>query len=183
MLIWVYVKPCGTLRRLLMADDRSYPSAAEAAAIVGAVVATAAAGTAASAPAVSSGWYRRLKKPSWQPPGAAFGPVWTILYGCVALSMLDVRRGHRADASGPGPIFVLYGSNLVLNAAWTWLFFRFRLLRAAGLEIVVLEATTVALIVRLRRRAPRAALLLVPYALWVAFAAALNWAIAARNRG
>ena len=51
----------------------------------------------------------------------------------------------------------LYGTNLVLNAAWTWLFFRFRLLRAA--------------------------LLLVPYALWVAFAAALNWAIAARNRG
>jgi tryptophan-rich sensory protein len=76
---------------------------------------------------------------------------------------------------------VLYGSNLALNLAWTLIFFRGRSPLAAGAEIVALEATTVALIVRVRPISPAASLLLVPYALWVAFATALTWAIATRN--
>lgn len=76
---------------------------------------------------------------------------------------------------------VLYGSNLALNLAWTLIFFRGRSPLAASAEIVALEATTVALIVRVRPISAPAALMLVPYALWVAFAAAISWAITSRN--
>jgi translocator protein len=151
-----------------------------AVAIVGAVGAVAAAGGAASAPAVSSHWYRRLDKPPWQPPDAAFGPVWTVIYALLATSMLAARR--RTGPTEPG-LFVLYGSNLVLNLAWTLIFFRGRSPLAAGVEIVVLEATTIALVVRAWPVSRLASLCLVPYALWVALATAITWAIAARNGG
>lgn len=63
-----------------------------AAAIVAAVGATATVGGVATRPVVESRWYRRLRKPDWQPPGAVFGPVWSVLYALIAASMLDVRR-------------------------------------------------------------------------------------------
>lgn len=148
----------------------------EEALIVGAVGATAGPGAVATAPGVASRWYHDLDKPSWQPPGAAFGPVWTVLYALIATSMLRVRR-----AGGDRSLFVLFGTNLALNFAWTLIFFRGRSPLAAGVEIVVLEGTTVALVVRSWRLSRLASLLLVPYALWVALATALTWAIWARN--
>lgn len=167
-----------------MADPLSRPIAGSeltpraTAAIVAAVGATAGIGGAATAPVVESRWYRRLRKPDWQPPGAVFGPVWSVLYALIAASMLDVRRRRGGADRG---LWVLYGSNLALNLAWTLIFFRGRSPLAASAEIVALEATTVALIVRVRPISPLAALALVPYALWVAFASALSWAIASRN--
>ena len=99
-----------------------------------------------------------------------------------------VAAHHRIDARGGGcggeqqrPLFVLFGTNLVLNLAWTLIFFRGRSPLAAGVEIVILESTTVALIVRAWPLSRLAALALVPYAIWVAFATALTWAIWARN--
>ena len=151
----------------------------DAALIVGAVTATAGVGARATAPALSSRWYRRLDKPAWQPPGPVFGPVWTVVYALIAASMLEVRRHGRDDEQRP--LFVLFGTNLALNAAWTLIFFRGRSPLAAGVEILVLEGTTVALIVRARPASRLAALLLVPYALWLAFATALTWTIWARN--
>ena len=150
----------------------------DAAAIVGSVVATAAIGAVATTPAIESRWYARLKKPPWQPPGAVFGPVWTVIYALVATSML-VARSRRGD--GQGPLFVLFGTNLALNLAWTLIFFRGRSPLAAGVEIVILEGTTVALVVRAWPVSRLAALLLVPYTVWVAFATALTWAIWSRN--
>lgn len=149
-----------------------------AAAIVAAVGATAGIGGAATAPVVESRWYRRLRKPDWQPPGAVFGPVWSLLYALLAASMLTVR--HRRGGQDRG-LWVLYGGNLALNLAWTLIFFRGRSPLAASVEIVALEATTVALIVRVRPLSGIASLLLIPYALWVAFATALTWAITTRN--
>jgi tryptophan-rich sensory protein len=90
-----------------------------------------------------------------------------------ATSMLDVRRRRGGADRG---LWVLYGGNLALNLAWTLIFFRGRSPLAASVEIVALEATTVALIVRVRPISPLAALALVPYALWVVFATALTWA-------
>lgn len=153
-------------------------SGAEVAAILGAVGATAAIGAAATTPALRSRWYRRLKKPPWQPAGAVFGPAWTVLYALIAASMLILR--HR-DGDGQRPLFVLFGTNLALNVAWTLIFFRGRSPLAAGVEIVVLEGSTVALVVRAWPVSRLASLLLVPYALWIAFASALTWAIWARN--
>src|SRR5881227_2519396 len=150
-------------------------SSREVGLILGAVGATAGLGAAATAPVIDSRWYRRLRKPPWQPPGAVFGPVWTVIYALIATSMLVVRqRGGDAQR----PMFVLFGTNLALNVAWTLIFFRGRSPLAAGVEIVVLEGTTVALAVRAWPVSRLAALLLVPYALWVAFATALTWTIA-----
>jgi benzodiazapine receptor len=150
---------------------------ADVAAILGAVGATAAIGALATTRALDTRWYRRLDKPRWQPPGPVFGPVWTVIYALIAASMLIAR--HRG--SDQRPLFVLFGTNLALNLAWTLIFFRGRSPLAAGVEIVVLEGTTVALIVRAWPVSRLAGLLLVPYALWVAFATALTWAIWARN--
>jgi benzodiazapine receptor len=149
----------------------------EVAAILGAVGATAAIGAMATAPALDTRWYRRLDKPRWQPPGPVFGPVWTIIYALIAASMLIVRA--RGDEQRP--LFVLFGTNLALNLAWTLIFFRGRSPLAAGVEILVLEGTTVALVVRAWPVSRLAGLLLLPYALWLAFATALNWASWARN--
>ena len=90
-----------------------------------------------------------------------------------------IARGRAGNEQRP--LFVLFGTNLALNLAWTLIFFRGRSPLAAGVEIVVLEGTTVALVVRAWPVSRLASLLLVPYALWVAFASALTWAIWARN--
>ncbi|MFL5864787.1 MAG: TspO/MBR family protein [Solirubrobacteraceae bacterium] len=150
----------------------------DVAGVLGAIGATAGVGALTTTSALESRWYRRLKKPRWQPPGPVFGPVWTVIYALIATSMLLVRE---RGAQGQRPLFVLFGSNLALNLAWTLIFFRGRSPLAAGVEIVVLEGTTVALVVRTWPVSRLAALLLVPYALWVAFATALTWAIWARN--
>ena len=127
----------------------------------------------------SSDWYRALDRPAWQPPGAVFGPVWTVLYVLIAVSATLAWR----DVRGPRRRLVLglFAVNLVLNVAWTWIFFQAHAPAVAGVEIVVLLATILALI-RLVWPANRiAALALVPYAAWVAFATALTWTIAANN--
>ena len=149
-----------------------------AACILTAVAATAGGGAVATTPALESRWYRGLDKPRWQPPGAVFGPVWTVIYALIAASML-VARGRGGNKQRP--LFVLFGTNLALNLAWTLIFFRGRSPLAAGVEIVVLEGITVALVVRAWSVSRLAGLLLVPYALWIAFATALTWAIWARN--
>lgn len=153
-------------------------SRSDVAGILGGVGATAGIGVVATRPALASRWYRRLKKPPWQPPGLVFGPAWTLIYALIAASML-VARGRGGE--GQRPLFVLFGTNLALNVAWTLIFFRGRSPLAAGVEIVVLEGSTVALVVRSWPVSRLASLLLVPYALWVAFATALTWAIWARN--
>ena len=130
---------------------------------------------------VKSRWYRNLDKPGWQPPGAAFGPAWTTLYALLAvasartLDRLEDPEERRAFATA-------FGANLALNAGWNWLFFKARRPRWALAEIVVLEASTLDLTRRAARADSTAAAMLAPYAGWVAFATALNAAIAHRNR-
>src|SRR4029079_13711349 len=153
-------------------------TARDVARILGAVGATAGIGAAATTPVLETRWYRRLRKPPWQPPGPVFGPVWTVIYALIAASMLVVRR-HGGEPQRP--MFVLFGTNLALNLAWTLIFFRGRSPLAAGVEILVLEGTTVALVVRAWPASRLASLLLVPYAMWLVFATALTWTIWARN--
>jgi translocator protein len=143
---------------------------------VAAVGSTGGLGALATTPVIASRWYRRLDKPAWQPPDVVFGPVWSVIYALIATSMVLTRARESTRT-----IFVLYGTNLALNLIWTLIFFRGRSPLAAGVEIVVLEASTVALVMRTWPVSRLAALLLVPYALWIAFATALTWAIWARN--
>lgn len=148
------------------------------AAITGGVVAAAALGGLATAPGTD--WFEQLDQPSWAPPNSAFAPVWTALYVLIAASLSWTWR--QTPPEERKPLAILTGSNLALNAAWTLIFFRGQSPLAAGVEIVVLEGTTVALIVLAAKRSRVAALALVPYALWVAFATALTWAIWSMNR-
>lgn len=149
-------------------------------AVTGAAVAgVAVAGSLASAP--NSRWYRRLKKPSWQPPRWAFGAVWTPLYGLIAYG--GARALDRSDADGRPALARAYTLNLLLNGAWTPLFFQARSPRLALADVVALNLSNLVLLVRARRADPRAAALLLPYAAWTVYATALNAAIVRRNRG
>ncbi len=117
-------------------------------------------------------WYPTLNKPSWNPPNRVFGPVWTILYTAMAISAWLVwRRSGLAGARGP---LLLFGLQLVLNAAWTGLFFALRMPALAFGEIVLLWLAILATIVAFARHSVIASLLLVPYLLWVSFAGLLN---------
>ena len=131
---------------------------------------------------VRSGWYRSLNKPAWQPPAAAFGPAWTTLYALLSLASARVLD-RTEDPAERRAFTTAFGANLVLNAAWNWLFFKARRPRWALAEIVLLEASTVELTRRAGRADPTATTMLVPYAGWVGFATALNAAIVRRNPG
>jgi translocator protein len=118
-------------------------------------------------------WYASLEKPSWNPPGWVFGPVWTILYVMIAIAGWLAWRGRDRSRL---PI-TLWGGQLLLNALWSWLFFGLERPGAAFVDIVILWLLIAAFIVAAWRSSRAASLLFVPYALWVGFAAALNFAI------
>jgi tryptophan-rich sensory protein len=124
-------------------------------------------------------WYRALQKPFFQPPDWLFAPVWTTLYGLMAIAAWLVwRRPEHPLRTGS---LRLYWLQLVLNVAWTWLFFGMQRPTPALAEIIVLWGTIVATILTFRQVAPVAAWLLVPYLAWVSFATALNVAIVYLN--
>lgn len=121
-------------------------------------------------------WYQTLNLPGWTPPGSFIGLVWTILYVLVAVSALFFWNRARR-----GRIFKLITGiflfNAFLNVFWSYLFFTQNSLFLAFLEILVLEASIIALIVLLWRVSKFSSALLWPYALWVAFAGYLNYII------
>jgi tryptophan-rich sensory protein len=136
-------------------------------------------GARATAPAVRSPWYRALAQPRWQPPPAAFGPAWTLLYGLSTVSAYRVwsRPAGAARRTALG----WWGAQLALNAAWSPLFFGARRPRAALADVVaLLGALAVYTRAAARVDAP-AAWCVAPYLGWVAFAAALNASIVRRN--
>ncbi|WP_336205282.1 TspO/MBR family protein [Nonomuraea sp. LPB2021202275-12-8] len=137
------------------------------------VAAVAAVAVVGSLAATDSGAeYLALERPAWAPPRWLFGPAWTVLYLLIALSGWLVWL-----ARGWSPAFTVYAVQLALNAVWTPLFFAAGQYGLAFAEIVILWAAIVANIVVFWRVRRAAALLLVPYLLWVTYAAALNYAI------
>lgn len=125
-------------------------------------------------------WYASLAKPWWTPPPAVFPIVWTILYILIAVSLW--RLWERAPASRRGALAVLlFCAQLILNAIWTPVFFGLHATQVALAIIVVLLGLIAATIVVLRRVDRPAALLLVPYLLWVAYATTLNAGIVVLN--
>lgn len=128
----------------------------------------------------TTSWYGDLRKPRWNPPSWLFGPVWTVLYILIAVAGTLLWR--RRDDRGARAAIALWGLQMTLNHAWTPLFFGWRRLGLAAVEVVALWAAIVGTIAAARRVSSRAALLLVPYLAWVTFAAALNVRIWALNR-
>ncbi len=123
-------------------------------------------------------WYTTLNKPSFNPPNWLFGPVWSVLYAMMGLAAWRVWLQDGRLFSAPLGIFAV---QLLLNLAWSVLFFGLRAPAAALADLVLLIAA-VALTIRLF--APRdriAAWLLAPYLAWITFAATLNLAIVMLN--
>ncbi|MFJ4880492.1 TspO/MBR family protein [Streptomyces sp. NPDC088745] len=154
--------------------SRAWPAYAMTAAAV-----TACAVVGARAVDADSGWYRRLDKPSWQPPSWTFGAVWTPLYA--SLAWAGGRALHRTQGAERRRTALSLGANLMLNAAWNQLFFRRRSPRAGLLGTLALDLSNVELIRRTARTDPAAARALLPYAAWCGFATALNASLARRN--
>lgn len=120
-------------------------------------------------------WYETLQKPAWTPPNAVFGPAWAVLYVLMALAAwLMLRRGHEVPVGRP---LALYGVQLLLNVAWTPLFFRLHSPGLAFAELVLLWLAILATLVAFWRVHRVAGVLFLPYLLWVTFAGALNFAI------
>lgn len=148
-------------------------------ALVAAVAVTGVAGLGALGTDIGP-WYQGLRQPPWKPPDAWFGPAWTLIFtltgiagGRAWLRAADRRERHR--------LLWAFGVNGALNVLWSWLFFRWRRPDWALAEVVLFWLSIAWLIVLVRRTDPVAALLLVPYLLWVAFAAALNLAVVRLN--
>jgi tryptophan-rich sensory protein len=117
-------------------------------------------------------WYGNLVKPRLTPPNWVFGPVWTTLYFLMALAIWNVWR--RAGRASGWPIAV-YILQLLLNAAWTILFFGAHRPSWALVDIGLLGIAILWLIRSCIPISRTSAALLVPYLLWVSFAAYLNW--------
>jgi tryptophan-rich sensory protein len=130
---------------------------------------------AAGAWSTSPAWYAAMVKPSWSPPGWLFGPVWTLLYVLMAVAAWLVWR-EDGWARQRRPL-TLYVVQLMLNAAWTPIFFGLRQPGWALLEIVALLAAILATLISFKPVRPLAAWLLAPYLAWVSFAAFLNFTL------
>jgi translocator protein len=136
--------------------------------------AAAGVGSVVTAPAIPV-WYAGLNKPAWTPPNWLFGPVWTLLYFAMAVAAWLVWRARGfGGAAVPLGLFAL---QLALNPLWSFLFFGLRSPGAALFEIVLLWLSILATALAFRRASATAALLLLPYLLWVTYAAALNFQI------
>lgn len=137
----------------------------------------AAAGLGAVATSTSvATWYAALQKPAWTPPPWLFGPVWTVLYAAMAVAAWIVWKEAGGFARARRPL-AIYLVQLALNALWSPIFFGARNPGLAVLDIVLLWVAIAATIVAFAGRSRIAAVLLVPYLVWVSYAAALNVAI------
>lgn len=125
-------------------------------------------------------FYAVLAKPKWAPPGSLFGPVWTVLYLLMGIAAWLVWRVTGwTGASGALSLFIV---QLLVNAAWSWIFFAWRRGALAFADILLLVCLIVATIAAFGRVDRTAALLLLPYLSWVLFATALTYTIWRANR-
>lgn len=137
------------------------------------VFAAAAVGGYASASAGE--FYRELQRPPWAPPGWLFAPVWSILYVLMGVSAWLIWRARGLD--GAASALGLFLIQLAANALWTWLFFWWRQGGLAFAEVLLLWVLIVATIKLFWDVRPLAAILLIPYLVWVSFASALTLAM------
>ncbi|GLW91565.1 tryptophan-rich sensory protein [Actinokineospora globicatena] len=127
------------------------------------------------------GWYATADKPWFTPPNWLFGPVWTVLYGLIAVAAWLVWLRREQEPRQVKVALAVWAVQLLLNLAWTPTFFGLQWLWAGFVVIVLLDVAVVATIVRFRRVRPVAAWLLAPYLAWILYASLLNAGVAALN--
>ena len=145
------------------------------------LVCLAAGAVGALASADAGTFYLSLSRPDWAPPAWLFAPVWTALYVLMGVSAWLVWRtyGLRAGQNA----LILFVAQLAANALWTWIFFVWHRGAFAFVEILLLWSLIVATLLSFWRLRALAAALLLPYLVWVSFAAFLTYSTWQRNPG
>lgn len=138
------------------------------------LIAFAAAAVGATASIRAAEFYQTLARPGWAPPAGVFGPVWSILYCSMAIASWLVWRRDRPGRSIALAVYLL---QLALNALWSWVFFAWHHGGWAFAEVLALWAFVLLTIMLFWRVNRPAAILLLPYFLWVSFASCLTFAV------
>ena len=122
-----------------------------------------------------TGWYRTLNKPSFNPPNYLFGPVWSLLYLLMGVSLFMILKAEKSPARSKA--IAAFTIQIVLNFFWSIIFFMFHAVGMALTEIVLMWVAILWMIVALYRVNKPASLIQIPYIAWVSFATILNAAI------
>jgi translocator protein len=125
-------------------------------------------------------WYYRLNKPDFQPPDWAFGPAWTIIFALAAISGATAWKDAPNEPAREW-VIGLFALNGVLNILWSALFFRLHRPDWALMEVPFLWLSILVPIMIFARFSKRASLILMPYLMWVTFAAFLNFEVVRLN--
>jgi tryptophan-rich sensory protein len=126
-------------------------------------------------------WYAMLQKPSFAPPNWVFFPVWTSLFIIMGISLFLIWQKGWEDKTVKTAIY-LFAGQLVLNTLWSFAFFGLRSPLLGLMEIIILWIAILATILTFKKLSKTAAYLLIPYILWVSFAAFVNFSIWRLNR-
>lgn len=146
-------------------------------------------GSLASGKPENNPWFVALRKPAFQPPPIVFPVVWTSLYvdiavcSAIALNELQDNLQDNSDNAQARKYARVLSANLVMNSAWTWVFFHSRRLAAAPALAATLAISSADLALRSYRARRATGLALAPYAVWCGFATTLSTAIWRLNRG
>jgi tryptophan-rich sensory protein len=128
-----------------------------------------------------NGWFDSLSKPAFMPPGATFGIVWPILYAFLGIALALVLAQPPSERRRTA--LILFVAQMVLNFAWSPIFFAAHDIGLAKIVIFVMAALAAAAAVQFFRLSKPAGLLMVPYLAWLVFAATLNTTIDNLNPG
>jgi len=121
------------------------------------------------------GWYSSLEKPSFNPPSWLFGPVWTVLYILMGIAFYLVWKQPSSEKRNRAIMFFIL--QLILNGAWSFIFFYAKQPGWAFAEIVVLWLMIIVTMINFKPLSKTSFYLMIPYLLWVSFASVLNFTI------
>lgn len=124
-------------------------------------------------------WYAALNKPSFNPPNFLFGPVWTVLYVVMGISLFLIWNSEKKENKKIA--ITIFGIQIFLNALWSIVFFGLKNPLAALFVIAALYIFIILNIVKFYKINKVAGLILIPYLLWVSFASVLNYFIMILN--
>lgn len=125
-------------------------------------------------------WYASLNRPVFNPPNYLFGPVWTTLYILMGISCYIIWTN--ANGKILKNALLIYGIQLILNFAWSFIFFYFQNIGLALIEISVLWIFIIIMLIEFYKIKPLAAFINIPYLLWVSFATVLTAAYYILNK-
>jgi translocator protein len=124
-------------------------------------------------------WYANINKPSWQPPGAVFGIIWP--YNFIVLGIAATIIGQRASKPAAFTYIAFFALSVTAALTWAYLFYNPHNLTGAAIALAIAALLTIPMTYILFTISIPMAIAVMPYQIWVAIAAALNWSIRGLN--